>query len=81
MNVKAEAEKLEYFAQITTKMLDDFRDTNKGKRVYVKGITEHEFRFEGCFLSRDGTLVIMYRDTKYKSSHESKMKFIEHIGD
>lgn len=81
MNVISEAEKLEYFASITTKMLDEFRDTNKGKRVYVKGIPEQEFRFEGCFLSRDGTLVIIYRDIKYKSSHESKMKFIERIGD
>lgn len=81
MNVLDEAAKLEYFARITTQMLDEFRDTNKGKDVYVRGVTDQEFKFEGCFLSRDGTLMILYRDKKYHSSHECKMKYIERIGD
>lgn len=81
MNALDEAAKLEYFASIATKMLDEFRDTNKGKRVYVKGVTDQEFKFEGCFLSRDGTLMILYRDIKYHSSHECKVKYIERIGD
>lgn len=81
MNVKSEAQKLEYFAKTTTQLLDDFREANKGKRVYVTGVTDQEFTFEGCFLSRDGSLVILYRDIKYKSSHEAKIKYIERIGD
>lgn len=82
MDVMAEGIKLEYFAQITVKMLEDFRDTYKGKRVVLKDdIYNNNYTFEGCFLSGTGALMIMYHDNNFRSSHQSPLSNISYIGD
>lgn len=80
MNSMTEAEKVQYLGQVTTRAMEQFRDKNKGKRVHLKGLST-EFEFEGCYLTRDGSIMILYRDTQYHSSHQSKLESIERIGD